>query len=213
MSEAADVDDASGRAGASPAPLDASQAVDEFGIMRWLNSKHGPITRRDQLTKRALVSTRPDGRPVMGEGDRMGAYVGGRKFGDVSLPARRLSITISDPDRFAAWALAEGFATEVETKQRVRPAFFSMLRKAAESSGAARRELKLVHPRTGELMNVPGVQVNVAVLAPTFTPSVDAEQVLADAHARGALAALFGRMLTLPAVDAGATNENEESER
>ncbi|MCA2226369.1 hypothetical protein [Nonomuraea aurantiaca] len=149
----------------------------------------------------------------MGEGDRMGAYVGGRKFGDVSVPSRRLSVAISDPDRFAAWALAEGFATEVETKQRVRPAFFAMLRKAAEASGAARRELKLVHPRTGELINVPGVQVNVAALAPTFTPAADAEQVLAEAHAQGVLAVLFSRVLTLPAVDAGATNENEESDR
>ncbi|MBG0818710.1 hypothetical protein [Planomonospora sp. ID82291] len=192
---------------------DPAQAVDEFGFVRWLTSKQGPVTRRDQMTKAALVATRPDGRPVMGVGDRMGAYAGGRKFGDVSIPSPRLSITIIDPDRFAAWALAEGFATEVETVQRVRPGFFNALKKVAETSGAARADLKLVHPRTGALIEVPGVQVSVAASTPTFTPAADAEQVLAEAHQRGALAALFGRVVAMPAVPAGDDDDSEDGER
>ncbi|MER5649580.1 hypothetical protein [Streptosporangium sp. NPDC002524] len=169
--------------------------VDQLGFVRWLVSKEGPISRYDRAGKAALVGQRADGRPVMGEGDHEGAYVGGARFGEMVMPRRRLSFKVVDPDKFAAWAIASGYGGEVETKQRVRPAFLEKLKKAAESSGAARGQLQMVHPRTGELVDVPGVEVALGDLVPMFTAAPDAEEILRQAHERGHLAALLGAVL------------------
>ncbi|MET7335910.1 hypothetical protein [Nonomuraea sp. NPDC005650] len=186
----------------SPAPsegaaalIDRAKMCDLLALLRWLTSTKGPIKTQDDHAKAQLLATQPNGRPVMGEDAREPAYVGGRRFGAIHMPKRRLRITIVDDDAYAAWA-KEHFPTEVVTVDRVQKSFHDKLKKAADSSGAARKDLKMVHPRTGEMIDIPGVAVTLDQPAPTFEAAEDATEVLRAAWESGELQALLAQILT-----------------
>ncbi|MFG1976972.1 hypothetical protein ACGFJC_47235 [Nonomuraea fuscirosea] len=185
--------------GAAAPPIDRADVCDLLGLLRWLLSTKGPIKPLEEHAKQQLLAVRANGRPVMGEDEREAVYVAGQRFGTMHMPKRRLRITITDDDAYAAWAKSEGYGTEVETVERVRGSFHSKLKKAADTSGAARKHLQMVHPRTGELIDIPGVTVTLDAAAPTFEAAEDATQVLREAWHSGALQAVLADILTAPA--------------
>lgn len=186
----------------APAPIDRGQVCDLLALLRWLLSAKGPVKTLDEHAKQQLLARQPNGRPVMAEGAREPAYVAGRRFGSIVMPQPSLRITVTDPDAYAEWAEQE-FPTEVETVTRVRDGFHAKLKKAAEASGAAREHLKMVHPRTAELIDIPGVTVTLGDPAPKFEAAQDATEVLRAAWQSGELQTVLADILTSPAIEKG----------
>uniref|UniRef100_UPI003F49159C hypothetical protein n=1 Tax=Streptosporangium sp. CA-235898 TaxID=3240073 RepID=UPI003F49159C len=165
-----------------------------------------------------LKAAQRDGQPWMCAGDKEQVYLRGQHIGHVGMPETGYALAIVDADAFYQW-LTDEYPTEVMWKVEltseqflafraqqtsksaaelpatpsVRPAFWKVLTEGAKTG-------QTVHPRTGEVVDIPGLMVKPTNPSPTYSkiPGVKHPQMARAAHSGDLSAADVAALLDLP---------------
>lgn len=139
-------------------------------------------TRKDGLNEEALSWMPP--------GTRLPALVGGRVAGWVSVPKPSVKAIVTDEKALQAF-VEERFPTEIETVTRIRESFVTALKESAKRHGGW-------VDGAGEVVEIPGLKVEVGAAAPRVEAEEDAFDAVMEALNSGDLADV-GALLGLPA--------------
>ncbi|WP_449060580.1 hypothetical protein [Planomonospora algeriensis] len=197
-----------------------------LALARWLEKHRIGKVIGAQIA--ALKADEGDGLPRLAPGTSEVAHIAGRTFATVVQPTPAVQVTVTDQRAYTDW-LEKEFPSEVtrtvhvevtaEETDRVlaaladvlgpgrahvvaeaRPAFLKVLTDAAKTGGGS----TAIHPRTGEEMTIPGVEVTTTKPSPTVNFTKDADRVIEQAHREGLLGgAHLAAMLALPAAEGG----------
>lgn len=97
-------------------------------------------------------------------------------LGFVQLTKGRESATVTDPAALLAW-VEDHCPDEVVTTRQVRPAFVTALLGSVKADGG------WIEPHTGQLLDVPGIEVRTASPTLTVKPTAEADALVAEAVA------------------------------
>lgn len=144
----------------------------------------------DRLRRALLADEGDDPDEAMTEGERKDVHVrdadGNRvKVGTIRVDQAPTNARVTDEAAFLAWVKVHAPTEVVET---VRPSY------AARVLDLVKRHGQMPHPATGELVDVPGVSLEVGEPRVVVTPAKGAAQALAEAHQRGGLPQWEGLM-------------------
>jgi hypothetical protein len=116
-------------------------------------------------------------------------------IGTASLVQPAAAAVITDVEKFKAWVM-DHYASEIERKfvTEVRPSFAGRLLKEMTAAGVA----QWADPETGEIHDVPGVEMQGRAAYTRMTVPAAGKQAIAEAWQSGALA-----HLVLPELTAG----------
>lgn len=145
----------------------------------------------DEMNRRRKNDLAPVAAGLMPAGTRLPVLIDGKQAGWVSMPKPSTRASVTDEAKLLAF-VEERFPSEVATVKQVRPKFLELLKKAAKDHGG------WIDVDSGEVVEIPGVSVEVGEASPRAESAVDAFQIIADAMAEGALAEVR-QILAIPA--------------
>ncbi|GAA2411640.1 hypothetical protein GCM10010404_81960 [Nonomuraea africana] len=212
---------AAGFVPAAPAAPSGRAVATELAMARYLEKHRIGKVISDRI--KTLKADADDGMPLLAPGGTEIAHIAGRQFATVTQPKVGYQLKVTDSDACVEWVeqqapteVARTITVEVKADEaerviaaldsllgpgraqltvEVRPAFLTLLTEAAKNGVT-------VHPRTGEVVHIPGVKVIPTNPSPTVKFTDDAAQVIEDAYRAGLFGgARLAAMLALPAAD------------
>ncbi|MEE2040104.1 hypothetical protein Q8791_23075 [Nocardiopsis sp. CT-R113] len=152
------------------------------------------IKKADDLHRAELLEDEAAADPddAMAPGERRAVHVRGADgsrvvVGHVRADAAPVTARVVDEEAFTEW-VSEVAPDEVVVRVQVRESFTAAVLKQLRHQG------KAVDPSTGELVDVPGTELELGDPVIVATPVKGAAEVLEDAHRRGVLPQLAGFM-------------------
>jgi hypothetical protein len=132
----------------------------------------------DEMNRRRKGGLADEATRLMPPGTRLPVLIGDQHIGWVSMPKASVKAEVTDERALLAF-VQEQCPTEIETVQRIRPAFLEALKASVKEHGGW-----LVR---GEVVTVPGVTVRTGDLTPRTEPAKEAFAVVAAALKDGVL--------------------------